>query len=164
METRSRTWLVRNVRQVWDGEVRRWGSSRETVRSATLIPSLTSSPWMRGAPHRGVAVAMASDESLDLGVDGGPTSASAPRELRPVLATATPLPSQDGVGRHDDQRLSPARPDAGQPDPKEAIGRAQSGPRYASSVHGELLAQGEVLEGELVVAAAEEGQQTEHVE
>jgi hypothetical protein len=58
----------------------------------------------------------------------------------------------------------PQRPDSGQPDPKEAIGRAQSGPRYGSSVHGELLAQGEVLQGELVVAAAGEGQQTEQVE
>jgi hypothetical protein len=31
-------------------------------------------------------------------------------------------------------------------------------------VHGELLAQGEVLEGELAVAAAEEGEETKQVE
>jgi hypothetical protein len=31
-------------------------------------------------------------------------------------------------------------------------------------VHSELLAQGEVLQGELAVAAAEEGQETEQVE
>jgi hypothetical protein len=41
---------------------------------------------------------------------------------------------------------------------------AQSGPRRCSFVHGELLAQGRVLQGELTVAAAEEGQETEQVE
>jgi hypothetical protein len=119
---------------------------------------------MRGAPQRGVRGGHASDESLDLGVDGRPTSARAPRELGPVLAEATPLPSQRGVGRHDDQCLSPPSPDSGQPDPPESIREAQSGPRSGSSVHGEPLTQGEVLQGELMVVAAEEGQQTEHVE
>jgi hypothetical protein len=52
--TRSRTWLVRNVRQVWEGGERRLGISRETVRSATSMPSFMSSPWIRGAPHKGV--------------------------------------------------------------------------------------------------------------
>ena len=37
---------------------RRLGSSRETVRSATSIPSLRSSPWIRGAPQRGFATAI----------------------------------------------------------------------------------------------------------
>src|SRR3989441_12667267 len=58
METRSRTWLVRNVRHVCDGEGRRFGISRETVRSATSMPSLRSSPWILGAPHRGLAAAI----------------------------------------------------------------------------------------------------------
>jgi hypothetical protein len=73
-----------------------------------------------------------------------------------MLTEATALPPQDGVGRHDDQGLPPAGPDPGQPDPQEAIRRAQSGPRCSSFVHGELLAQGEVLEGELTMTAAEE--------
>src|SRR5439155_16298219 len=50
------------------------------------------------------------------------------------------------------------------PDPEEAIRRAQLGPCRGSLVHGELVAQGEVLEGELAVAAAEEGEETKHVE
>src|SRR6267378_3961391 len=32
--------------------------SRETVRSATWMPSFRNSPWIRGAPQRGFAVAM----------------------------------------------------------------------------------------------------------
>jgi hypothetical protein len=45
-------------RHVWEGGGRRFGSSREMVRSATLIPSFCSSPWILGAPHKGFAAAM----------------------------------------------------------------------------------------------------------
>jgi hypothetical protein len=75
-----------------------------------------------------------------------------------------PLPSQDSVGRHDDERLPPAGPDSGQPGPPQAIGHAQLRPGHRSPVHGKLLAKGEVLQGELAVAAEEEGHETEQVE
>ena len=42
--------------------------------------------------------------------------------------------------------------------------RAELGARRESLVDGELLAQGQVLEGELAVAADEEGEEAEHVE
>src|ERR1700730_19008887 len=49
-------WLRRNVLQPWDG-----GSRRLTMYLATLVcpistPSLRSSPWIRGAPHSGLAM------------------------------------------------------------------------------------------------------------
>ncbi|PYS08014.1 MAG: hypothetical protein DMG15_28415, partial [Acidobacteria bacterium] len=44
IDTRSRTLLSRKVRHVWDGAVLRFGMSRETGRSETSIPSLSSSP------------------------------------------------------------------------------------------------------------------------
>jgi hypothetical protein len=44
--------VVGEERPPWDGGVRRFGSSRETVRSATSTPSFMSSPWIRGAPPR----------------------------------------------------------------------------------------------------------------
>ena len=69
--TRSWTWLARNVRQVWDGGVCRFGRSRETVRSATSIPSFCSSPWMRGAPHRGFAAAIRVTRALISALAGG---------------------------------------------------------------------------------------------
>jgi hypothetical protein len=47
-----------DVRQVCEGGVRRFGISRETLRSATSKPSFRSSPWILGAPHRGLAVAI----------------------------------------------------------------------------------------------------------
>ena len=40
------------------GGERRLGMSRETVRSATLKPSFMSSPWIRGAPQRDLALAI----------------------------------------------------------------------------------------------------------
>src|SRR5438309_7421491 len=85
IETRSRTWLARKVRQVWDGGVRRFGSSRETVRSATWMPSLRSSPWILGAPQSGLAAAIHShDQDFDLGVDGRAAAGGPGGELGPV--------------------------------------------------------------------------------
>src|SRR2546425_12505354 len=116
-ETRSRTWLARKVGQVWDGGVRRFGSSRETVRSATWMPSLRSSPWnSRGAPER-VGRGHSHDQDFDLGVDGRAAAGGPGGELGPVLAEATPLPPQDGVGGHDHEGPSPPGPNPGQPDP-----------------------------------------------
>jgi hypothetical protein len=54
-------------------------------------------------------------------------------------------------------------PHCGQPDPDEPIAPAQRGPR-CRLVHGERLAQGEVLESELTVAVAEGRTESEPVE
>ena len=117
----------------------------------------------RGAPQ-GIHRRHVSDEGGDLRVERRAAHPRAAGEPRPVLPEATALPPQDRVGRHDDQSLPPAGPDSGQPHPQEAIHRAQSGPRRRSFVHGELLTQGEVLQGELAVAAAEERQESNQVE
>jgi uncharacterized Ntn-hydrolase superfamily protein len=47
---------------------------------------------------------------------------------------------------------------------EEAIRWAEFRPGHHAPVHGELLAQGEVLQGELAVAAAEERNESEQVE
>ena len=49
-------WLRRNVRHVCDGGPRCRIMYLETVDSATSNPSLSSSPWMRGAPHNGFSL------------------------------------------------------------------------------------------------------------
>ena len=113
---------------------------------------------------QGIGRCHLSDEAGGLGADRRTAQPRPVGELRPVLTEATTLPPQYGVGRYDDQGLPPAGPDSGQPDPQEAIHRAQSGPRRCSFVNGKLLAQDEVLQGQLTVAAAEEGQETEQVE
>src|SRR2546426_12165326 len=97
-------------------------------------------------------------------MDGWATSGRAAGELGPVLAEAAPLPAQDGVGGHDHERLPPPGPDPGQPGPEEAVRRMKLGPRHRSLVDGELVAQGEILESELAVAAAQEGEEANEVE
>src|SRR6516165_505081 len=116
-----------------------------------------------GAPQ-GIRRRHAGDDSPDLGTDGRAAPRRPAGELSPVLAEAPPLPPQHGVWRHDHQGRSPPGPAPGQPDPQEAIRPAQPGPRERSLVHGELVAQGEVLQSELAVAAAEEREESEQVE
>jgi hypothetical protein len=85
-------------------------------------------------------------------------------QRRRTLQEESTLPPQDGVGGHDHEGLPPPGPDPREPDPEETISRVKLGPGHRSLVHGELLAQGEVLEGELPVAAAEEREESKHVE
>jgi hypothetical protein len=49
-------------------------------------------------------------------------------------------------------------------DPKKPVRRTQLGPSRRPLVDGELLAQGQVLDGELAVAAEEEGEKPKEVE
>ena len=74
------------------------------------------------------------------------TSPRQAREMRPPTSDVLQSPI----------RAIQLGPDPGQPD-KEAIRRAQSRPGHRPFVHGELLAEGEVFDGELTMAAAEEG-------
>jgi hypothetical protein len=55
---RSGRWLRRKLRQVGEGTLGRHGIHLPTVAWLILMPSLSSSPWMRGAPHNGLALLM----------------------------------------------------------------------------------------------------------
>ena len=61
--------------------VRRFGSSRETVRSATSRPSFRSSPWIRGAPQSGLAAAMRVTRALISALIGGRPKGGRPERL-----------------------------------------------------------------------------------
>jgi hypothetical protein len=52
-DAKQPTWLRRNVRQVCDGDFGGRGMYLDTAAWLTLNPSLSSSPWIRGAPHSG---------------------------------------------------------------------------------------------------------------
>jgi hypothetical protein len=119
---------------------------------------------MRGAPHRGFAAAIRRTKAWISASRDGATSGRTARELGPVLAKTTPLPSHDSVRSHDHEGLLPPGPDSGQPDPEEAINSAEGRPRHRSFVHGELLTQGQILESQLAVAAKEEGEKPKQVE
>ena len=74
------------------------------------------------------------------------------------------LNRHNGLGSHDHEGLPPPGPEPRQPDPEQTIRPAQLGPVRHSLVHGELVAQGEVFEGELTVTAAEEREEAQQVE
>ena len=81
-----------------------------------------------------------------------------------MAAKAAALPAQHGRRSDDDEGLPPGRPHLGQPDPKKAIAPLKSGPVRRPLVDGQLLSQGEVLEGKLPVATAQEREEPEQVE
>src|SRR6266566_662505 len=155
---------MRNVRQVCEGGVRRFGMSRETVRSATWKPSFSSSPWILGAPQRGLAAVIRVTRAAISGLTGGRPRVGRPESLVQCSRKPAPLPPQNGVGSNDHKRLSPPGPDPGQRHPGKPISRAELRPGRRSLVDGELLVQGEVFEGELAVAAARKGQEAKQLE
>ena len=65
-------WFARNVRQVCDRLVSRSGRYRDTVRSETMIPSFSNSPWIRGAPQT-VLGGHAPNELSKLQIDAWPS-------------------------------------------------------------------------------------------
>jgi hypothetical protein len=143
---------------------RRVEINRDTVRSEMSMPRLEELAMdSGGAPHSGLAATIFSDEGPELGVDrraahGGPAG-----ELGPLLTKTAPLPTQSRLGSHEHEGLLPPGSDLGQPNPEEAVRRAQPGPGHCSLVHGELLTQGEVFEGKLAMAAADDWEDSEVV-
>jgi hypothetical protein len=65
------------------------------------------------------------------------------------------VPSKHGLGLDDDERISPARPDAGESDPEGAVDGCEAGTRL-ECVGRELLAEGD-LDDCLLSPTAEEG-------
>ena len=94
IETRSWTWLVRNVRQVCDGRCAPLGDQAGDRALGYFNPELQEFPMDSGRAPQRIGGGHFADEGDDLGVDwraayGGPAG-----ELGPVLAEATPLPTQ----------------------------------------------------------------------
>ena len=71
MDARQPTWFRRNVRQVCDGGFGCRIMYLETVAWLISIPSLRSSPWMRGAPHNGFSRVMRRISVLTSAGSGG---------------------------------------------------------------------------------------------
>jgi hypothetical protein len=110
-------------------------------------PNFRSSPWIRGAPHNGLAHdivrinARTSLAPMD-GRCGGDSSRSRRGESPGV-------PSDHGLRLHDDECRSPARPHAGQRSPEPAVrGREAQPSRPCALQHVQLVAQGQDLEME----------------
>ena len=123
---------------------------RWTVRLPTRMPSLSSSPRIRSAPHsrfsaasRWIAATVSADTCGRL---------DAPRDLaRQTRRNALPVPAQQRVRLHDEQRGAPAADQARQEDEAEAVGGGEHGPLDLAAEDHELLAQEGVLGDQLAL-------------
>src|SRR5919106_2642972 len=78
----------------------------------------------RRTPAR-ILFAHAADEIPNIMWDRRPPSLASPNLPRPEEAKCVAVPGNDCFGLDNDQRRSPVRPDAGQPDPQETVGWLQ---------------------------------------
>ena len=107
-------WLRRNVHHVCDGGPRRLLMYLETVNSATSKPSLRSSPWMRGAPHKRALLAHPANEFAQLAADFWPTRSTAGFPA-PISSKPSAMPAQNGVGLNHAGQSDQAWPQPRQP-------------------------------------------------
>ena len=146
IEAISVAWSFKNVPHDWDGGLLPRGMYLDTVAWATSRPSLSISPWMRGAPPERILVGDAPDEVSDLMRSTRPPPASAlppPIETEPLA-----VPPDDRLGLNNGERFAPVPPDAGKHDPYEAVAFLQADPGSRALQDIELVAQSEVLKGE----------------
>src|SRR5882762_8206271 len=146
---------------------RRRAALREQTRDGALSnvdAELEEFAMDSGSTPQGIGRGHSSDQGFDRGVDGRVARRAAPGERGPVATKAASLPAQHSGGSHDDEGLPPGGPDSGQPDPKEPIAPLKLQPVRRPLVDGQLLPQGEVLQGELAVAAAQEREESEQME
>ena len=128
------------------------------------MPSMRSSAWIRGAPHRGLAVATLLTRVLIAASMGGRPAGGRPERVIQWRRKRRRCQLSTVAGATITRGLLPGGPHPGQPDPQEAIAPLKSRPVHRPLVDGQLLPQGEVLEGELALAAAQEREEPEHVE
>ena len=99
-----------------------------------------------GCTPAGILPAHLADQISNLAGNHGPSGFSAPHLPGPELAKTGAMPGHDCFGLDDGQARAPVAPDAGQPDPQQAVhwGQLAAFSRGALQ-HTDLVAQSQVL-------------------
>src|SRR5437588_2153124 len=92
------------VRYPWLGGPRRLTMYLATLDCAISNPSLSSSPWMRGAPQSGFSMLISRISARSSGLDLWPPSPST-RFPTPVAAKAGSVPTHERLGPNDCENL-----------------------------------------------------------
>jgi hypothetical protein len=100
----SGAWFRRKVHHPWLGGPRRLAMYLATLDRATSNPSLTSSPWMRGAPPKRIFDAHPPDQDAQLRLDLRSPSPWA-RLPTPVAAKSGSVPTNQRLGPDDCEDL-----------------------------------------------------------
>src|SRR5215469_579236 len=113
-------WLRRNVFHPCEG-----GPLLRTIYLATLVwpismPSLRSSPWILGAPHNGLAMLISRISRRNFQRYSWSATA-VPGFPAPIRSETGTVPTDDGIGLHDRQRLDGIWHQTIQPDKDQAI-------------------------------------------
>src|SRR5258708_10368655 len=113
----------------------------ETVDWATSKPSISSSPWMRDAPHFGFSLLIRLIRSTQAPIDLGPPC-PLPRFPAPERHETCTMPAKDGLRLNDLCRIQQARPAPGHPDQQGPGTAAQpKARRRAPQGDAELMAE-----------------------
>src|SRR5262245_31029017 len=91
-----------------------------TLDCATANPSLSNSPWIRGAPHSGFSMLIRRIKARRSVSICGPSSKRA-RLPAPVPTKAGSMPAQDGLGSDDRENIQDRREPSIQLDKEPAI-------------------------------------------
>jgi len=92
------------------------------------MPNFRSSPWMRGAPQRGIRATHLVDQIADVDGDRGATEAAARGPPAPMPGEEATMPADDGGGFHDLHGTPPASPHLREQDPEESINATEPEP------------------------------------
>jgi hypothetical protein len=141
--------VFKKVRHRWrtpsSGGRRFLGMYFETVDWATPMPNLSSSPWMRGAPHVGLSLAILTMSHLRVLC----RPADSCRFPPPPQPEARAVPAHHRLGPHEHQHVAPPDAESAHQHPEASVRTLQLRSRRGSSQHGELLAQHNVLRHQL---------------
>src|ERR1019366_4088665 len=85
---------------------------------------------------------------------------SVPREPTPVHLESGPMPANDCLRLHENQRLLPFGPEARQSRPEQPIRRGKARPRASLLQNGKLLPKGQILQEQ--IAAGTEGSSSQY--
>jgi hypothetical protein len=118
-------------------------------------------PWR--TPQRiGLDHSLDEPANLDRSRESAMVPAVHPGQPGPELAKTLPLPPDDGVGLHVEQRAAPVTPHPRQTDPKQPIEPGQHWSFPLSPKGGELQPECSVLDGNGLVTAQQESNESNH--
>jgi hypothetical protein len=137
-------WLRRKVCHPWLGGPRRLTMYLATLDWATSNPSLSSSPWMRGAPQSGFSMLIRRiNRRRSVSICGRPQGARLPP---PVGAKAGPMPTHEHLGTDDRDDLKDRGKPSIQLDKKPAIVvRKPDPPAHLTPHNDQLMSECRVL-------------------
>ena len=121
IETNCFAWLFRKVRQVWEGGFRSRAMYFGHCSLADFDTEFERFPMDPRCSPKRIRQTLLVDQFPNLETDGWSSWFAISAFPSPIAAESPALPSNNRFGLHDKQRRAPLRPEAGQPNPQQAV-------------------------------------------